>query len=89
MKILIVEDDAVFAQELAAFLARWNYAVVIAQQFDAIDQEFMACSPQLVLMDINLPFCDGFYWCSRIRQNSKVLFYILAAAMMIRIKLWR
>ena len=72
MKILIVEDDAVFAQELAAFHARWNYEVVTAQQFDAIDQEFMACSPQLVLMDINLPFCDGFYWCSRIRQNSKV-----------------
>ena len=84
MKILIVEDDAVFAQELAAFLARWNYEVVTAQQFDAIDQEFMACSPQLVLMDINLPFCDGFY-----AKILKYRFYILAAAMMIRIKLWR
>lgn len=72
MKIYIVEDDCILARELAAFLERWNYVTVTAQRFDAIEQEFMECSPQLVLMDINLPFYDGFYWCSRIRQSSSV-----------------
>ena len=72
MKIFIVEDDYILARELAAFLARWNYKTVTAQRFDAIEQEFMECSPHLVLMDINLPFYDGFYWCSRIRQTSGV-----------------
>lgn len=72
MKIFIVEDDTILARELAAFLERWNYKTVTAQCFDAIEQEFMECSPQLVLMDINLPFYDGFYWCSRIRQSSSV-----------------
>ena len=72
MKIFIVEDDCILARELAAFLERWNYKTITAQCFDAIEQEFMECNPQLVLMDINLPFYDGFYWCSRIRQSSSI-----------------
>ena len=42
------------------------------ERFDRVMEEFSRCRPQLVLMDINLPFYDGFYWCSRIRQVSKV-----------------
>ena len=72
MKILIIEDDEALAREIASFLARWGYGTSVPERFDRVMEEFSRCRPQLVLMDINLPFYDGFYWCSRIRQVSKV-----------------
>ena len=72
MKILIVEDDPVLAEELREFLRHWGYETEAARQFDRIDEEFSRERPQLILMDINLPYYDGFYWCSRIRQISQV-----------------
>ncbi len=71
MKIMIVEDDKPLAEEIGAFLQRWGYEVVNAVQFDRIAEEFSIHRPQLVLMDINLPFYDGFYWCGQIRQISE------------------
>lgn len=72
MKILIVEDDEILAHETASFLGKWGYETAVTREFDRITQEFLQYGPQLVLMDINLPYYDGFYWCSRIRQNSTV-----------------
>lgn len=72
LRIMIIEDDAALARELGEFLGKWQYEVVTAERFDDILQEFMEDSPQLVLMDINLPCHDGFYWCSQLRQISKV-----------------
>lgn len=72
MKIMIIEDDRTLAAEIAAFLGRWGYDTVTAKEFHRVLEEFTACRPQLVLMDINLPYYDGFYWCSRIRQVSDV-----------------
>ena len=72
MKIMIVEDDETLAGEIASFLARWGYDTVTAERFDRITEEFALCRPQLVLMDINLPCYDGFYWCRQIRQVSGV-----------------
>ncbi len=72
MKILLVEDDEVLAGEIGSFLIRWGYEIVAARHFGQILEEFSTSMPQLVLMDINLPFYDGFYWCSRIRQVSDV-----------------
>lgn len=72
IKIMIVEDDQALAGEIASFLMRWGYAVEIARQFDQIEEAFCRCRPQLVLMDINLPYYDGFYWCARLRQISAV-----------------
>ncbi len=72
MQILIVEDDETLAGELASFLMRWGYKTAIARQFDRIEEEFSDHRPQLVLMDINLPCYDGFYWCARLRQLSAV-----------------
>lgn len=71
MKIMIIEDDHTLAGELSQALTRWGYDTAIAGQFDDILEEFIQCRPQLVLMDVNLPFHDGFYWCGRIRQVSK------------------
>ena len=71
-KIMIIEDDASLAREIGLSLEKWQYEIVVVDQFDDILQEFMGVRPQLVLMDINLPCHDGFYWCSQIRQLSKV-----------------
>lgn len=72
LKIMIVEDDAALAREIGIFLEKWMYDAVVAEQFDDILQEFAKTRPQLVLMDVNLPCHDGFYWCSKLRQISKV-----------------
>ncbi|MDO4303972.1 MAG: response regulator transcription factor [Bacillota bacterium] len=72
MKIMIVEDDEALAGEVRSFLEKWGYEVSVAERFDEITQEFSEHKPQLVLMDINLPYYDGFYWCTRIRQISEV-----------------
>ncbi len=72
MKIMIVEDDEALAEEICAFLGRWGYQTAAARQFDRVLEEFSQISPQLVLLDINLPFYDGFYWCEKIRQVSAV-----------------
>ena len=72
MKIMIIEDEEALAREITSFLTRWGYDTEIAKQFDRILEEFCQYCPQLVLMDINLPYYDGFYWCSRIRQISDV-----------------
>ncbi|RKJ04404.1 DNA-binding response regulator [bacterium D16-54] len=72
MKIMLVEDDEALAGEIGSFLRRWGYETVEARHFDRIGEEFSQQMPQLVLMDINLPFYDGFYWCGKIRQVSDV-----------------
>ncbi len=72
MKIMIVEDDAALAGEIQSFLEKWGYSVSIAEQFEKIEQEFAQQKPQLILLDINLPYYDGFYWCARIRRISEV-----------------
>ena len=56
MKIMLVEDDEALAGEIGSFLRRWGYETVEARHFDRIGEEFSQQMPQLVLMDINLPF---------------------------------
>ena len=72
MTIMIIEDDEALAGQMASFLKAWGYEAVTVCRFDRILEEFSASRPQLVLMDINLPYYDGFYWCSRIRRISAV-----------------
>lgn len=69
-KIWIVEDDKKIAELLARDIRKYGYEAVIATDFDNIAEEFNAVKPQLVLLDINLPSYDGFYWCRQIRQMS-------------------
>lgn len=77
INIMLVEDDAVLADEIALFLKKWGYATIVVREFDDILSVFMRCRPQLVLMDVNLPCYDGFYWCRRIREISEIpLLYI-------------
>lgn len=71
-KIMLAEDDQVLAGEIASFLNKWGYEVETVQEFDDITREFTEQKPHLVLLDINLPKYDGFYWCRQIRQISHV-----------------
>ncbi len=72
IQIMIVEDDGALAGEIRDFLERWGYHVHIARDFENIAEECRERNPRLVLMDINLPFYDGFYWCRKIREFSEV-----------------
>lgn len=72
MKIMLVEDDEALAGEISSFLTKWGYDTEIAGKYDEILKEFMEWKPHLVLMDINLPLYDGFYWCAQIRRVSAV-----------------
>lgn len=79
-KIMIVEDDAVIAQEIAENLESWGMQTNIVQDLSQVMKEFARCMPHLVLMDISLPFYNGYYWCSEIRKVSKVPVIFLSSA---------
>ena len=79
IRIFIVEDDAIIAQEVAKSLRSWGFDAVIAAAFDRIDEEFAQASAQLVIMDISLPYYNGYYWCERIRRSSKVPIVFLSS----------
>ncbi len=79
-KILIVEDDAVIAQEIARHLENWGMQTVIVQDLSQVMKEFARELPHLVLMDISLPFYNGYYWCSEIRKVSSVPVIFLSSA---------
>lgn len=70
MKIMIVEDDPKLAAFLQAEIEKYHYETYIVEHFDKILAEFQAYRPDLVLLDINLPSFDGFYWCRQIRTVS-------------------
>jgi len=72
MKILIVEDDNDIAEILANELSVWGYDTVCVKDFNNVLYEFKSEKPELVLMDIILPYFNGFYWCQKIREVSKV-----------------
>ena len=71
-KILIVEDDMTIAKTLSNHLSKWNYEMRYVTDLKNVYEEFMEFQPQLVLMDIMLPFYNGYHWCTEIRKVSKV-----------------
>ncbi len=79
-KILIVEDDETIAGGLKSHLERWNYQVECITDFKSVMDAFLVFEPQLVLLDIVLPFFNGFHWCQEIRKISKVPIIFLSSA---------
>ena len=80
MKIFIVEDDPVIASAVAEHIASWGCEPRIARNFQNIVQEFVEFDPQLVLLDISLPFFNGYHWCTQIRSVSRVPVMFLSSA---------
>lgn len=79
-KIFIVEDDEIIARTIKEHLNAWDYDVHCVEDFSNVMTEFAKFDPQLVLMDITLPFFNGYYWCSEIRKVSKVPVVFLSSA---------
>ena len=78
-RILIIEDDDIIAKNIATHFKRWNYETMRIIDFKNIMEEFLKFDPQLVLLDIGLPFYNGFYWCQEIRKISKVPILFLSS----------
>lgn len=78
-KILIVEDDLTIANTLSSHLEKWNYETVVAEDFKNIKEIFVKEAPHLVLLDIVLPFFNGFHWCQEIRKLSSVPIIFLSS----------
>jgi len=78
-KILVVEDDEKLQSLIKDKLERFNYQVTIIKDFSDVKGEFIKEKPDLVLLDINLPRYDGFFWCREIRNISKVPVIFISA----------
>ena len=78
-RIFLVEDDETIARLIKKHLEKWEYEVSTVQDFGNVLGEFAVCDPQLVLLDIRLPFYNGYHWCTQIRQVSKVPIIFLSS----------
>lgn len=79
-RILIVEDDAALAQAMKKQIEAWGNEVHCVEDFQNVLAEFAQYDPHLVLMDIMLPFYNGYHWCSEIRRVSSVPVVFLSSA---------
>lgn len=71
-RILIIEDNTKLSSELCSLLKRYGYDAFEIEDFEYMYEEYKMVHPDLILLDINLPFFDGFHFCNRIRKNSNV-----------------
>lgn len=79
-RILIIEDDNVIAKTIKSHLESWGYQAEYITNFKEVLSEFVSFDPQLVLLDISLPYFNGFYWCNEIRKVSKVPIIFISSA---------
>ena len=79
-RILIVEDDTVISEQVSKYLSRWGYETACAEDFDDILPQFDSLDTQMVLLDIGLPFYNGYYWCGEIRKISQVPVVFVSSA---------
>ena len=79
-KIFIVEDDSSMAEAMRRQIASWGNEVYCARNFQNIIEEFTEFDPHLVLLDIMLPFYNGYHWCTEIRKLSNVPVIFISSA---------
>lgn len=79
-RILIVEDDRTISEQVQKCLSKWGYDAACVEDFENILSQFIAFDPQLVLLDIGLPFYNGYYWCGEIRKISQVPVMFVSSA---------
>lgn len=79
-RLLIVEDDRGIAEAVSVQASAWGLETHIVENFRDVMREFAAFDPQLVLMDISLPFFNGYHWCGEIRRVSKVPVIFISSA---------
>ena len=79
-KILIIEDDLTMAQAIQKEMKMWGNDAQYVQDFKNVLETFAEFDPHLVLMDITLPFYNGYHWCSEIRKFSRVPIIFISSA---------
>lgn len=79
-RIFIIEDDSVIANAVKQNIESWNYEARCAKDFKNIMAEFDDFEPDLVLLDIGLPFFNGYHWCTQIRSVSRVPIIFISSA---------
>lgn len=79
-RVLIVEDDIRIAEGMKERLIQWDYDVQIVEDFRNVMPAFTQYMPQLVLLDITLPFYDSYHWCSEIRSVSRTPIIFISSA---------
>ena len=79
-KVMIVEDDEIISNSIAGYLNKWQYTTHEVSNFQNVITEFVEEKPDIVLMDINLPYFDGYYFCEEIRKLSKVPIIFISSA---------
>lgn len=78
-KVFIVEDDKQLVSLLQEYLHRFGYSTYAVKDFDSVKTDFDRYEPHLVLLDVNLPKFDGYYWCRQIRTQSNCPIIFLSA----------
>ena len=79
-KILIIEDDEIISKSIEKELSNWGFISKCITDFQNIIPQFVEFDPQLILLDITLPFFNGYHWCSEIRKLSKVPIVFISSA---------
>ena len=79
-RILIVEDDEVIARSIQKLMGDWGWEACCVEDFSKVLDTFASYNPHLVILDIALPACNGFYWCMEIRKISRVPVVFLSSA---------
>jgi DNA-binding response OmpR family regulator len=79
-KILIIEDDATIAYLIKDRLLRWDYEAECVHDFKNITEQVLSYKPHLILLDIMLPYFNGFHWCGEIRKVSKIPVMFISSA---------
>ncbi|HFI0978309.1 TPA: response regulator transcription factor [Streptococcus suis] len=78
-KIFLVEDDKTISQLVAKNLINWGYQVQEVKDFQMVLDQIRDFQPHLILLDIGLPFFNGYYWCQEIRKTSRVPIMFLSS----------
>jgi len=78
-KIMIIEDDPKMREIVLENINKWGFEGFALTEFTAVLSEFIKFEPHLLLLDINLPAYDGFYWCNKIREVSRVPIIFISA----------
>lgn len=80
-KIMIIEDDLTLAGLIKSSLGKWGYEVFCVEDFFNVMDDFTAINPHLLMIDINLPYFNGYHWCAMIRKVSKIPIIFISSAL--------
>ncbi|MXQ53400.1 response regulator transcription factor [Shimazuella alba] len=78
-RLYVIEDERTIAESIKSFLEPYGYTIELAKDFTSILEEWKEIQPDLIVLDINLPYQNGFYLCQKIREKSTIPILILSA----------